>query len=416
MKNNKKTILILLISIILLALLVLIGFTYAKIIPMVENTGSSINTGNISFTYTESKNGLSLEGEDAISDAEGMISDDYLSFSVSANSSKQSDLTYYIYFTLDNTNTLPTSAVKLYLSKVDNANDTVANEKPVNDPILMSSMQPFDISTLQTVQSSSNYLILSNEFSLLSNQTQTHNFRLRLWLDENYNINNDINTTNIENGKHISLTSKTFKIKVNVISENTKIKLPQEYQQVEYIESNRTQYIDTGIIPTDEAKIVMDFSRNETNGSLFGTAGNGRFQVVISSINTLGCRVFTAKSESYILLSGLTMKDYTKYNLVFDVKNLSVYVDGIEKDPLINDHTYANNNLYLFANNLRNSIEGTMSGKIYFYKYYDNDILLQKLIPCYRKSDGEIGMYDVVNNEFYTNTGTGNFTKGSDII
>lgn len=37
------------------------------------------------------------------------------------------------------------------------------------------------------------------------------------------------------------------------------------------------------------------------------------------------------------------------------------------------------------------------------------------LIPCYRKSDGEIGMYDLISNTFFTNAGTGAFTKGSDV-
>ena len=37
------------------------------------------------------------------------------------------------------------------------------------------------------------------------------------------------------------------------------------------------------------------------------------------------------------------------------------------------------------------------------------------LVPCYRKSDGEIGMYDLVSNTFFTNQGTGTFLKGADV-
>ena len=36
-------------------------------------------------------------------------------------------------------------------------------------------------------------------------------------------------------------------------------------------------------------------------------------------------------------------------------------------------------------------------------------------IPCYRKSDNVIGLYDLVEGTFYTNSGTGTFTKGSDV-
>lgn len=38
-----------------------------------------------------------------------------------------------------------------------------------------------------------------------------------------------------------------------------------------------------------------------------------------------------------------------------------------------------------------------------------------KLVPCYRKSDNEIGMYDMFSGNFYTNAGTGKFSKGNDI-
>lgn len=38
------------------------------------------------------------------------------------------------------------------------------------------------------------------------------------------------------------------------------------------------------------------------------------------------------------------------------------------------------------------------------------------MIPCYRKSDGVIGMYDLVFGVFYQNSGTGEFLKGADKI
>ena len=37
------------------------------------------------------------------------------------------------------------------------------------------------------------------------------------------------------------------------------------------------------------------------------------------------------------------------------------------------------------------------------------------LVPCCRKSDDVRGMYDLVNDVFYENKGTGNFEKGNDI-
>ena len=45
---------------------------------------------------------------------------------------------------------------------------------------------------------------------------------------------------------------------------------------------------------------------------------------------------------------------------------------------------------------------------------YEGEPLLE-LIPCYRKSDNVIGLYDMVGGTFYINNGTGTFTKGDDV-
>lgn len=61
------------------------------------------------------------------------------------------------------------------------------------------------------------------------------------------------------------------------------------------------------------------------------------------------------------------------------------------------------------------TIEENNKSVIYYTKIWDNNILVRHFIPCYRKSDGVIGMYDLVENKFYTNSGTGTFIKGNDI-
>ena len=51
--------------------------------------------------------------------------------------------------------------------------------------------------------------------------------------------------------------------------------------------------------------------------------------------------------------------------------------------------------------------------KLYSYKIYKNNELILDLVPCYRNSDNEIGIYDLVNNNFLTNQGAGTFTYGN---
>jgi len=51
-------------------------------------------------------------------------------------------------------------------------------------------------------------------------------------------------------------------------------------------------------------------------------------------------------------------------------------------------------------------------GKIYYAKIWNKGDLVRDLIPCYRKSDNEAGMYDLVTETFFTNAGTGEFLYG----
>lgn len=54
-------------------------------------------------------------------------------------------------------------------------------------------------------------------------------------------------------------------------------------------------------------------------------------------------------------------------------------------------------------------------GKIYSVSLERVGTIVADLVSCYRKADGEIGMYDIVSNTFFTNVGTGTFTKGGNV-
>ena len=41
-----------------------------------------------------------------------------------------------------------------------------------------------------------------------------------------------------------------------------------------------------------------------------------------------------------------------------------------------------------------------------------NNEIKADFIPCYRITDNEIGLYNLVDNQFYTNQGTGEFLYG----
>jgi hypothetical protein len=73
-------------------------------------------------------------------------------------------------------------------------------------------------------------------------------------------------------------------------------------------------------------------------------------------------------------------------------------------------------NPYLFDVTNKGIInEGAQSWQIKYCKIWDNQNLIRNFIPCYRKSDGVIGLYDLVEGKFYTNSGIGDFLKGESL-
>ena len=69
----------------------------------------------------------------------------------------------------------------------------------------------------------------------------------------------------------------------------------------------------------------------------------------------------------------------------------------------------------IFALNENGAIKQYGKVQLYSLKLFDGERKIRDFVPCYQKSDGVIGMYDLVHDVFYTNKGTGNFLKGQDI-
>jgi hypothetical protein len=51
----------------------------------------------------------------------------------------------------------------------------------------------------------------------------------------------------------------------------------------------------------------------------------------------------------------------------------------------------------------------------YYVKIWQWNAQVRDLVPCYRKSDSVIWMYDTVNDVFYTNDWSWTFTKWPDV-
>ena len=190
--------------------------------------------------------------------------------------------------------------------------------------------------------------------------------------------------------------------------------LPEDYTQVDYIESYGNEYIDTGRYPSDVEDVVCKIKVNQ-NSAIYGcwnqNAENG-------SNNR---RHLYATSNGINIGYGITGNalvecDYSQIlniNAHFENKNQILNVNNKQNSSLSN---YPNNpqlNCYLFCRNVDNTTNAKISMKLYTFKIFEEGNLVRNFVPCFRNADNSVGLYDLVNDTFYENQGSGAFTYGS---
>ena len=208
--------------------------------------------------------------------------------------------------------------------------------------------------------------------------------------------------------------------------------LPDGYQQVEYIESNGAQYIDTGIVADSNiVETITSFSTSNSNTTMWlGGSENTKTDEITKKYQTLpyieNNTMFFYVGESEKIASQSIEQDtyykviqtYTDSNEDDNTTggNLKVTVNNEEIYNSAFSGTIKNNrNIWLFANNDEAGNYKYSSIKLKEFKYYKDNLIALELVPCYRTSDNVIGMYDMVSGTFFTNSGTGSFSKGEDI-
>ena len=178
--------------------------------------------------------------------------------------------------------------------------------------------------------------------------------------------------------------------------------IPSEYTEVEYLESTGTQYIDTNYTPVQGDDLEFkNVTINTFNGALF-SAGIESYQLILLGLGSV-CYYKYFQTGNAVASSFSTI---TNGNI--KVLNGNLYINNVLKAEA--DYGGAVDttlNIFRRANNTSNLI-----GKIGEIIISNNGIIKRDFIPCYRKSDNVAGLYDLVNNTFYTNQGTGNFIVG----
>lgn len=194
--------------------------------------------------------------------------------------------------------------------------------------------------------------------------------------------------------------------------------LPDGYTQLKYIESTGTQWIDTQTeILTYKNDTIIDLTIGKCTNLV--NSENGIFGVCSytsgSWNNQAGARWKTvnilrgAWSPSYYD-NTVTQQDI---NYLHIEKDNTTFNGNLLSNFLFIPKAYNENSVILFATSPQSTKTGAIS--IYYCKISNKKgEVLRELIPARRNSDNELGLYDIVSNNFFTNSGTGTFiTVGS---
>ena len=188
--------------------------------------------------------------------------------------------------------------------------------------------------------------------------------------------------------------------------------LPDGYTQLEYIQSSGSQYINTGFKPNQDTKISISMAflgsagENVLGSRNSSSDATNRFGIItFSSSSKIGSFFGSTATQSISLDSSI-------HNYTLSKAGLSV--DGVSYGGAYTASFSCTYPITLFAwNNGSNGIVKN-SSKIIDCKIFSGEVLVRNFIPC-KNSSGVIGLYDVIENQFYQNAGTGTFIAGPEI-
>lgn len=194
----------------------------------------------------------------------------------------------------------------------------------------------------------------------------------------------------------------------------------RKYYKLEYIKFDGDTLINTGYYANNKTRIVADISLDQQQvNSSWAFVYSSRTNVNVASYSLLRSGTtafrydfgsskvtvnlspvgrFTIDSNKNVLKinSKTSTAPSQTFTATHELKIGSAYTTGGSSDSSNNDGR-------------------RMIGNVYYFKIYDDDVLVRDYVPVKRISDGAIGLYDKVNKLFYGNDGTGTFGAGPEV-
>lgn len=180
--------------------------------------------------------------------------------------------------------------------------------------------------------------------------------------------------------------------------------LPDNVEQLEYIESTGTQYIDTGVFPSNNLKINIKACYTNSNSSY-----------MLGSDNAYNAGIHIRLDSKYIGIFGGSIMNtgvvsQVNVPVTITLQNNKIYVDGQQKGSGSTQDVskYSKSSIYVFCTHRGGEAKYNASMRLYELQMYDGDTLIRDFIPILDENNVAY-LYDKVEKKSYYNSGTGTF-------
>ena len=187
--------------------------------------------------------------------------------------------------------------------------------------------------------------------------------------------------------------------------------------QLDHITSHSNEYIDTGVLLTNNIKLEMEFSFNSVSGCPYGTQTSNynvqSFQLVPYSGSLYYMMTLNQGTTTYP-----TLYTNKRYHVEHKYGIQKLYDTADSSTLLINETkgsgTFSSSkSIYLFAKNSNSGVSSKSSINLHWCKIYDGDTLIRDYVPSY--DNYKYCLFDKVTKEYYHNLGGSNFTTNTNL-
>ena len=179
------------------------------------------------------------------------------------------------------------------------------------------------------------------------------------------------------------------------------------YRKVEYIESTGSQYIDTEFVPNSNTTVEMRvaFTDISATANLFCARGES------TQRNTYTCFLITGSGirfDYYNSVNGKTGYIPSVAEIItINANKNKIYINDVLKCTYSTVTFTAGGNMWLLTSYVRSgnsydTLDNQAKVKLYSCKIYDGDTLVRDFVPSVDTESGKAGLYDNVNDKFYT--------------